>query len=102
MSEEAMNETGYRNLDTAELMRALSREVATIAGAIERFPLAHGHKYTLEEMTTLQDIDLCSQKLRDIASAMRLIAGHTGGIPIRAAAVQESVTLEVSKALAVG
>ena len=89
-----------RNIDTAELIRTLSLELASIAGAIERFPLANGYRYSHEEMEALQNIDLCSQKLHDIASAMRLIAHHTGGIGICANAVEQSVKLEVSKGLA--
>ena len=79
---------------TAWLINAISSELSHIAGEIDKFPIAHGHSYSPEEITMLQGIDLCVQKLKDIVSVLQVISDKAGHVEIDRKALAESVRIE--------
>lgn len=83
---------------TAWLINAISAELSHIAGQIDKFPIAHGHNYTAEEIELLQRIDLFVQKLKDIVSILRLISETAGHLEIDRQALSDSVIIEAMRA----
>lgn len=82
---------------TAWLINAISAELSHIAAEIDRFPIAHGHSYSSEEIELLQSIDLYVQKLTDIVSILRLISETAGHVEIDRKALSDSVIIEAMR-----
>lgn len=86
--------TAVSDTRTAWLINAVSAELSHIAGEMDKFPIAHGHNYSAEEIELLQSIDLYVQKLKDIVSILRLISESAGHVEIDRQALSESVVIE--------
>lgn len=69
--------TGTReNCDPQSVIGIIAREISAIADDIENLPAFNGGQLNDEQITLLQNIDFCSQRLKDISTLVGVLDGE--------------------------
>lgn len=73
----AIEETDVEETNATVVITVLMAEIAEIAKEVENIPLGDDDDSPNAKIMAMQNIDLCSQRLRDISKVMQNLVGST-------------------------